>query len=43
MQIYDRMANKRKGNGKAIVAVARKMVVYAYWILKKNVTYKELG
>jgi hypothetical protein len=23
--------------------VARKVVVYAYWILKKNVTYKELG
>jgi len=26
----------------SIAAVARKIVVYAYWILKKNVTYKEL-
>jgi hypothetical protein len=24
------------------MAVARKIIVYAYWILKKNVTYKEL-
>jgi len=24
------------------MAVARKIIVYAYWILKKNITYKEL-
>ena len=33
---------KHKRGKKAIIAVARKIVVYAYWILKKNVTYKEL-
>ena len=40
-EFYLRIKRKR-GERKAIVAVARKMVVYAYWILKKNVTYKEL-
>jgi hypothetical protein len=33
---------ENKAQKKAIIAVARKIVVYAYWILKKNVTYKEL-
>ena len=41
-EFYLRIKRKR-GERKAIVAVARKMVVCAYWILKKNVTYKELG
>ena len=40
-EFYLRIKRKR-GERKAIIAVARKMVVYAYWILKKNVTYKEL-
>ncbi|MDG7042190.1 MAG: IS110 family transposase [Nitrososphaerota archaeon] len=40
-EFYLRIKRKR-GERKAIVAVARKMGVYAYWILKKNVTYKEL-
>jgi len=40
-EFYLRIKRKR-GEKKAIIAVARKIVVYAYWILKKNVTYKEL-
>ena len=40
-EFYLRIKHKR-GEKKAIIAVARKIVVYAYWILKKNVTYKEL-
>jgi len=36
-------AKHKRGEKKAIIIiVARKIVVYAYWILKKNVTYKEL-
>ena len=41
-KFYERVKHRR-GEKKAIIAVARKIVVYAYWILKKNVTYKELG
>ena len=41
-EFYLRIKHKR-GEKKAIVTVARKIIVYAYWILKKNVTYKELG
>ena len=41
LEFYLRIKRK-KGDKKAIIAVARKIVVYAYWILKKNVTYKEL-
>jgi Transposase IS116/IS110/IS902 family. len=40
-EFYLRIKRKR-GEKKAIIAVARKIVVYTYWILKKNVTYKEL-
>ncbi|MFH2110555.1 MAG: hypothetical protein ABIJ47_04760 [Candidatus Bathyarchaeota archaeon] len=32
----------RKGGKKALVAVARKLVSYAYWMLKRDVTYEEL-
>jgi transposase len=32
----------RKGRKKALVAVARKLVSYAYWMLKRDVTYEEL-
>ncbi len=41
LEFYLRIKRK-KGDKKAIIALARKIVVYAYWILKKNVTYKEL-
>jgi hypothetical protein len=37
-----RIQQSTKGEKKAIIALARKIVVYAYWIPKKNVTYKEL-
>ncbi|MDG7038840.1 MAG: IS110 family transposase [Nitrososphaerota archaeon] len=33
MQVYERIANKRKGNGKAIVAMARRLLVRIYWLL----------
>ena len=39
MQVYERIANKRKGNGKAIVAVARKLLVSIYWVLVRNELY----
>jgi len=41
-EFYMRIQQSTKGEKKAIIAVARKIVVYAYWVLKKNVTYKEL-
>ena len=33
----------KSGKKKAYVAVARKLVAYAYWMLKRNVTYQELA
>jgi len=39
---YMRIRLKR-GEKKALVAVARKLVSYAYWMLKRNVTYEELS
>jgi transposase len=33
----------RKGGKRAMVAVARKLVSYAYWMLKRNQTYEELS
>jgi len=41
-EFYTRL-RRTKGDGKAIVAVARKLVSYAYWILKRNVTYEALS
>jgi transposase len=41
-EFYMRLKHK-KGDGKAIVAAARKLVSYAYWMLKRNVTYEELS
>jgi transposase len=41
-QFYLRVAHKR-GKKKARVAVARKIVSYAYWMLKTNLTYEELA
>ena len=40
-EFYLRIKQSTKGEKKAIIALARKIVVYAYWILKKNVTYKD--
>lgn len=40
-EFFLRIAHK-KGKKKAYVAVARKLVAYAYWMLKRNVTYQEL-
>ena len=34
---------RKKGDRKAIIAVARKLLVYAYWMLKRNETYEELS
>ena len=39
-EFYMRLRRK-KGDGKAVVAVARKLTSYAYWILKRNVTSHE--
>lgn len=41
-EFFLRIAQK-KGKKKAYVAVARKLVAYAYWMLKRNVTYQELA
>ncbi|MDG6979918.1 MAG: IS110 family transposase [Nitrososphaerota archaeon] len=41
-EFYTRLTHKR-GEKKALIAVARKLVSYAYWMLKKNVTYEELS
>jgi len=40
-EFYTRLSHKR-GERKALIAVARKLVSYAYWMLKRNVTYEEL-
>jgi len=40
-QFYLRVAHKR-GKKKARVAVARRIASYAYWMLKRNLTYEEL-
>ena len=34
---------QKRGEKKALIAVARKMVAYAYWMLKRNRTYEELS
>jgi hypothetical protein len=39
MQAYEKIANKRKGNGKAIVMVARKLLVSIYWVLVRDELY----
>ena len=40
-EFYTRLRHKR-GERKALIAVARKLVSYAYWMLKRNLTYEEL-
>jgi transposase len=40
-EFYLKLKHKR-GERKALIAVARKMVSYAYWMLKRNQTYEEL-
>ncbi len=37
-EFYERVKHRR-GEKKAIIAVARKLVSYAYWMLKRNITY----
>lgn len=34
---------RKRGERKALIAVARKMVAYAYWMLKTDQTYEELS
>jgi transposase len=41
-EFYQKLRRKR-GERKALIAVARKMVAYAYWMLKRNQTYDELA
>jgi transposase len=41
-EFYLKLRRKR-GERKALIAVARKMVSYAYWMLKRNQTYEELS
>jgi hypothetical protein len=41
-EFYTRV-RQRKGEKRAVVAVARKIVTYAYWILKRSCTYEELA
>jgi len=39
---YTRLSHKR-GEKKALIAVARKLVSYAYWMIKRKQTYEELS
>ncbi len=41
-EFYTRLKHKR-GEKKAIIAVARKLVSYAFWMLKRKITYEELS
>lgn len=41
-EFYERIKHKRGAN-KATIAVARKLVSYAYWMLKRNITYEQLN
>jgi hypothetical protein len=41
-KFYLKLKHKR-GERKALVAVARKLASYAYWMLKRNITYEELS
>src|SRR5579875_33244 len=41
-EFYLKLRHKR-GEKKALIAVARKLVSYAYWMLKRNITYEELN
>ena len=41
-EFYLKLKRKREEK-KALIAVARKMVTYAYWMLKRNLTYEELS
>jgi transposase len=41
-EFHLKLARKR-GEKKALIAVARKMVAYAFWMLKRNQTYEELA
>jgi transposase len=41
-EFYLKLKHKR-GERKALIAVARKLASYAYWMLKRNVTYEELA
>ena len=41
-EFYVRLRHKR-GDGRAVIAVARKLVSYAYWMVKRNQTYEELS
>ena len=34
---------RKRGEKKALIAVARKLVSYAFWMLKRNITYEELN
>ena len=40
---YLKLKRKRGGEKKALIAVSRNMVTYAYWMLKRNLTYEELS
>jgi hypothetical protein len=42
MQRFFLSVAHKRGTKKAHVAVARKIVSYAYWMLKRNLTYEEL-
>ena len=41
-EFYTRLRHKR-GEKRARIAVARKLVSYAYWMIKRNMTYEELS
>ena len=40
-EFYLKLRHKR-GEKKALIAVARKWVSYEFWMLKQNITYEEL-
>jgi transposase len=43
LKMFYQKLRRKRGERKALIAVARKMVAYAYWMLKRNQTYEELA
>jgi transposase len=41
-KFYVKLRHKR-GEKKALIAVARKLISYSFWMLKRNITYEELN
>jgi transposase len=43
LQMFYLGLRRKRGEKKAIIATARKIISYAFWMLKRNLTYEELA